>query len=288
MRLKKFIPLIVVFVILIVGACGAFAYYITSRQTIEYCKVDGRKASKNEAKNSSPVIVNNILVGATYKNKWVDADSFFENSPKSPIKISTFIDAGKTGAYDVKEYRKNPDGHKEIFVDTTYKNFKSEYVAVAGEAEEIMQRKLEELDKDNYKEYEKYISKALRKLAVPNKTVKIRHVYDCELYEGTRGELVVATSKSQREKGIYSAICYVENGKSTLIKLSYIKDLTKSALWPMYDVKFMCDLNKDNKYEIVVEEVTEFDVKYSVLEKRNNDFVEVIGAISEVKSKKQK
>lgn len=288
MRLKKLMPLIVVIVVLVIGICGAFAYFMTTRQNIVYGKIDYRKASKNEAKNATPVIVNNILVGATYKNKWVDAENFFTNSSKSPTKISTFIDAGKTGAYDLKEYRQNPDGHREIFVDTTYQNFKSEYVAVAGEAEEIMQRKLEDVRKDEYKNYEKYVAKELNKLFVPNKTIKIRRVYNAEVEEGTLGTFVVATSESQREKGIYSAICYIENGKSTLVKLNYIKDLDKSALWPIYNIKFMCDLNKDNKYEIIVEEVTEFDVKYSVLEKRNKSFVEVMSATSEIKTKKEK
>lgn len=288
MRIKKVMPVIIVTVIIILGIIGATICYIFSRETIEYGKLQNSNISKEEAKNSSPVIVNNLLVGATYKNKWVKADDFFDNSPKSPIKISTFIEGGKTGAYDVSNYRKNPDGHKEIFVDSSYKNFRTEYIAVEGEASEIMQRKIEKVDKEEYKNYEKYVKKEISKLLVPNKTVKVRNVYKVEIEEGKLGTLVVATSKNGKEKGVYSCVCYIEDGKSTLLKLNYIKDVKKSALWPMYNVKFVCDLNNDNKYEVVIEEVTEFDVTYSVFEKKNNSFVEVLNTTCEIKSKDKK
>ncbi len=287
MRLKKIMPLIVVFIILVIGVIGAFSVYFITRQNIVYEKINtqSENISKNEAKNSSPIVINNILLGARYKDKFVSANKFYDNSPKNPVKISTFIEGGKTGAYDLNNYKKNPDGHGEIFVETTYKNFKSEFIAVTGESEEIMQRKL---DKEEIKpEHKEIVKKNLNKLLVPNKTVKVRNVYRCELEEGKTGSIIVATSEKEKEKGVYSAVIYVEEGKSQIIKLNYIKDVKKAATWPLYDVKFVCDLNGDNKYEVIIEEVTEFDVKYSVMEKKGKSFFEVLSAKSEVKTKKQ-
>lgn len=287
MRLKKVMPVFIAVAIILIGAVLAFAVYFVNRQSICYEKISNQSVnvSKEEAKNSSPIIINNILLGARYKNKFVSADKFFDNSPKNTVKISTFIEGGKTGAYDVNGYKKNPDGHGEIFVETTYKNFKSEFIAVTGEAEEIMQRKIDE--EEVTKEAEEIVKKNLNKLLVPNKTVNVRKVYECELTEGVKGNIIVATSKKDREKGVYSTVIYVENGKSSIVKLNYIKDVNKSATWPIYNVKFVCDLNSDDKYEIVLEEVTEFDVKYSVMEKRGNKFTEVLSTKSEVKTNKE-
>ena len=53
----------------------------------------------------------------------------------------------------------------------------------------------------------------------------------------------------------------------------FVKNTESSINWPVYSIKFACDLNHDDKYEIVLQEAREKTMKYSILENKKNKFL---------------
>ena len=64
--------------------------------------------------------------------------------------------------------------------------------------------------------------------------------------------------------------------KATIVKYNYVKNIKSSVDWPVYSLKFVYDLNSDNVAEILLQETTEYNIKYTVMEYRNNKFYEVL------------
>ena len=93
---------------------------------------------------------------------------------------------------------------------------------------------------------------------------------------GDSGKIICATSNSKSKLGVYSVIVYSTGKRVDIIKYCYVKDVKRSVDWPIYSLKFVYDLNSDGISELIVQETNEFEIKYSVIEKRNNKFYEVI------------
>ncbi|MNV89791.1 hypothetical protein D3C71_1841150 [compost metagenome] len=102
------------------------------------------------------------------------------------------------------------------------------------------------------------------------------------LEQGKKGKIICATSESKNIMGVFSAVIYIDDqNNAKCIKYNYIKNLKNASEWPIYTLKFVADLNSDNKNEIIIQEISEFKVKYDVIEYRNNNFYEVLS--SEIK-----
>ncbi len=122
----------------------------------------------------------------------------------------------------------------------------------------------------------KTVKKALGIYSMLNNTVKINEVYIVTLKSGETGRLIFATSDGKNKFGVYSAIVFATEKKATIVKYNYVKNIKSSVDWPVYSLKFVYDLNSDNVAEIVLQETTEYNIKYTVMEYRNNKFYEVL------------
>ena len=93
---------------------------------------------------------------------------------------------------------------------------------------------------------------------------------------GENGKIICATSDGKTELGVYSVVIY-SNGKSAkIIKYCYVKNTRKAVDWPIYSLKFVYDLNSDGMSEIVIQETNEYQIKYSIIEYREDKFYEVL------------
>ena len=132
------------------------------------------------------------------------------------------------------------------------------------------------------KDDEKYVKDAIGSYKLVNGSVKVTEVYLTNINQ-TTDKIICATSKSANMLGVYSAVIYVTGNEAYLVKYSYVRDTDNADRWPIYSLQFVMDLNNDEKPEIVLEEITGNDVKYSVLELRdNNVFYEVLSAKVEI------
>lgn len=286
MKLRKFIvPFYILLGVIIISGVLLLVKGLSDRKTIIYENIDQveevnslKTEEKEKAANATPIIYSNVLIGGKYGESFINAKTFIENNKKEDIQISAFNSNGKMGLFTLKSYRNLKEGITTAI--TTVSNPKQEYVAVAGDMQ-IANRYFTKLtSKKDINNAEKTVKKALFKYLMPNSSVNIIKVLGVSIEKETIGELIVATSKDESsDKGVYSAVIYKEQGKSpVIVKLYYAKN-EKSVLknWPVYDVKFVCDLNDDGVYEIILEEVTESKISYSVMEyRKDNKFYQVL------------
>ena len=112
-------------------------------------------------------------------------------------------------------------------------------------------------------------------------SVKISEVYDITISENEKGYLIFATNEVNKGKGAYSTVIYVSNTKkSKIVKYNYINDKENAEDWPVYSLNFVADLNSDGTNELLVQETKEFEVKYDVIEYKNNNFYEIMSAVA--------
>lgn len=112
-------------------------------------------------------------------------------------------------------------------------------------------------------------------------SVKITEVYDVVISDTEKGYVIFATNEVNKGKGAYSTVIYVSNtGKRKIIKYNYINDKNNAEDWPVYSLNFVADLNQDGTNEILIQETKEFEVKYDVIEYKQNNFYEIMSAIA--------
>ena len=286
MKLRKLVvPVMVVAGILAVGATGLTVKSLTDRRTIIYENKDNvveSNALKSDIEKNgitaSPIIYSNILIGGKYGNSIIDAKTFLNGNARKNIEISAFNHLGRMGIFKIKEYKNIGNG--KVYAVNTISNSKQEYVAVEGD-KQIANRYFKEIKSEaKITEAKKTVKSATSKYMLPNNSVQIQRIVGVSLTKETSGQVIIATSTSETSKdGVYSAIVYKEDGKApTLVKLYYARkraELLKN--WPVYDLKFACDLNEDGVYELIIEEVTENSVEINVLElRKDKKFYQVI------------
>lgn len=274
--LKFLIGLLVVFLVLSV----ALLVYILLNNNITYEKYneDAKFVSEDVAKNSTPIIMDNVLVGGVYDKKWVSSDRYYLNSTnKSNLEIDVYSKTGKKGKYELTSV--SQASSKTVYSAITNTNLIDEYFAIAKSdtsAMNVAAKKRQTVTENEIK----MVKKALGIYRLFNTSVKITEVYDISLSQGENFTLIFATNEVGKSTGVYSAVVCVDNmNKAKLVKYSYVRDKDKAADWPIYSLKFVADLNLDGTNEIVLQETKEFEVKYSVLEYEKNEFKEVIGAV---------
>lgn len=274
--LKFLIGLFIVFLVLSI----ALLIYILLNNNITYekCNEDAKFVSEDVAKNSTPIIIDNVLVGGVYDKKWVSSDRYYLNSTnKSNLEIDVYSKSAKKGKYELTSISQATT--KTVYSVITNANLIDEYFAIAKSdtnAMNVAAKKRQTVTENEIK----MVKKALGIYRLFNTSVKITEVYDISLSQGENFTLIFATNEAGKSTGVYSAAVCVDNmNNARLVKYSYVRDKANAADWPIYSLKFVADLNLDGKNEIVLQETKEFEVKYSVMEYDKNEFKEVIGTV---------
>lgn len=277
LRTKRNLKVLISIFVIIIIICSAFLVYLHVKNNIIIEKIDTNSSFVNDdiAKNSNPIVIDNIILGAIYDKTWVSSERYYMMSKnKSNVSIDTYNKKGKAGNYTLNSLSKTD---ATIYAETTNTNFIDEYIAINKTSNNIMINPATKITNITEKDVN-IVKKSLGIYKLLNSSVKVTEVYDIALRPGEAySRFIFATSEKNKSTGIYSAVIYVNpQGKASLIKYSYIKDINNSSEWPTYSFKFNADLNQDGTNELIIQETREFSVKYDVLELRKNNFYEVL------------
>jgi len=279
---KRWVAIVIIIFILLLIASISFIIYVNVTNSIIYENIndDSSSVDDNIASQSTPIIINNIILGAVYDNKWVSMERYyFKSINKKGYDIDVFTRKGKTGSYKLNEVSKGNES-TAAYTSTTRTNYKDEYFAVKSGSTTTGKMDAITLNEDMTKEYKDNVIKALGIYGVLNNTVKIREVYAISLIPGELSYIITATNDGKTGNGVYSIVVHVNNiGDAKLVKYNYVKDVNNSSNFGVYAAKFIADLNGDNISEIILQETKEFNTKYSVMEFRNGKFYEVLSSL---------
>jgi len=278
---KIVLPILIIFFVIIILSGVLFLWYTLSGNyiTIENIDNNAKNATTQEAADSDVIIVNGIILGGVKDNKWISAEKFYEaNSNKPELEVDLFGENATYGTYKTASIKKH---NKSIIYTTIAKDgIPENYLALSAQDNVKIfpgMTKLEPTSED-----EKYVKEAIGSYKLINGSVKVVEVYGTNI-NNIADKIICATSKKANILGAYSAVVYVNSDKAHLVKYSYVRDTEDSDRWPVYSLKFIMDLNNNNKPEIVLQETTGNDTTYSVLELRdNNEFYQVLSSTIEL------
>ena len=278
---KRWIKFGIIILLIIIVICVSYIIYINFKNHIVYENInnDAIHISDEKAKESTPIILNNVVIGATYKKEWVSSTRYYNvSSIKEDSKMRLFTSKGSAGTFDLELIDKVKSN---IIGLTNSTNRTEEYISII-ENENYNYLPMVKLNsyKTKEKEYKEKIKEALSMYKILNNTIQINNVYECVLELGENITLLEVTSSSENKNGAYSAIVMIDSkGQASLVKYNYINNKEKAEDFKIYLIKFVMDLNNDLKNELIIQEVDEFETRYSVLEYRNNKFVTVLSEV---------
>lgn len=282
LKARRLVKTIIVFLAIIAVICIGVLLFSLFSKSIVVEKLDSTPSNVTDevASNSTPVIINNLILGATYDKKWVASEKYYLNSKNGEnTEIDAYSKEGKMGKYTIGKISKDTKT-ASIYTTISKQNLLNEYFAVAASQTNVMPNpanKILHIDES----YIKDVKKALGIYRIFNMSVKISEVYDITISEKEKGYLIFATNEVNKGKGAYSTVIYVSNtGKSKIVKYNYINDKENAEDWPVYSLNFVADLNFDGTNELLVQETKEFEVKYDVIEYKNNNFYEIMSAVA--------
>lgn len=276
---KRWITILIVFLVLLLIAGISFTVYVNVTNNIVYENIndDSSGVDDTTASKSTPIVINNIILGGVYSGKWVSTERYyFKSVNRLSYDIDIFTAKGKTGTFKIKDIDRGSEGGP-AYVTTTRTNYKDEYFAVKSASTTAANMDKITLDDNSIIEYKNFVKKALGLYGMLNGSIKIREVYQIALVPGKISYIITATNDGKTGNGVYSTVVYVnEFNNAKLIKYNYVKDVNNSANFGVYTTKFIADLNEDNVCEIILQETKESNTKYSVIELNNGNFTEVL------------
>lgn len=271
--------LIVIFCIIAIFCIGVLIFSLFSKNiVVERFESSPNNVSDDIAKNSTPVIVNNLILGGTYDKKWVASQRYYLNSKNGEnTEIDAYSKSGKMGKYKVGKISKDTNT-ASVYTTISKQNLLNEYFAVVASDKNIMANpasKISNVDESYIKE----VKKTLGIYRIFNMSVNITEIYDITISDNEKGYLVFATNEINKGKGAYSTAIYISNtGKKEIVKYNYIKNVEEAEEWPIYSFNFVADLNSDGINELIIQETKEFEVKYDILEYKDDKFYEILSA----------
>ncbi len=281
LKAKRGIKVIIIILSIIAVACIAVLLFSLFSKKIVFERIDSSASNVSDdvASNSTPIIVNNLILGATYDKKWVANEKYYLNSKNGEnTEVDAYSKDGKMGKYNIGKISKDTKT-ASIYTTISKQNLLNEYFAIASSDINAMPNpatKVNNIDES----YIKDVKRSLGMYRIFNMSVKITEVYDIVLSDIEKGYIIFATNEVNKGKGAYSAIVYVSStGKSKLIKYNYINNKDNAEEWPIYSLNFVADLNQDGTSEILLQETKEFEVKYDVIEYKNNNFYEIMSSV---------
>lgn len=273
---KKIVPLIVFFVVILSISIVFLTYVYTQNYiTVEYIDKSVSKVKGEATSSVTPIIINNVVIGGvTDQHKWITKDNMYSKANISKgAEIDMYSNEGRMGTFEI--YSVSEDKNNNLLYTIPLKNIADqEYIAIGSAKQNIMNREMVAFEPT--KQDEKYVRQALGKYRLLNNSVKINEVYEVYLEANQKVRLISATSYGKNIFGVYSVVVAVKENESNIVKYSYVKNTESSVNWPVYSIKFACDLNADDSYELVIQEAREHSMKYSILENRKDKYYEVL------------
>ncbi len=277
LKIKRFGIFIGIFLVLVLIVGVVLLTCFCFRKNIEKVieKNDASVVSDDVAINSSPIIIDNLVVGALYNSRWVSANKYYlKSNLKSNLDIYVYTAQKRAGTYKMEDvYAVN----NSIYANTSYINYIDEYFATAQDNNYALNSQFGEVVTTE-KDYE-LVKKALGSLRIYNNTIEIKKVYTGYVDSKTPVRFLVVTSKNKGIfDGVYSAIIasYPNENKARIVQYDYTSDLQNTDEFPIHSIEFFVDLNGDGDSELVTRDITEFSAYYNIFEYENGKFVRVL------------
>lgn len=269
-RNKTIIFILALVCIFVIAICIIWFLYMNSKNYV----VDGISSLPVETKatdNYDIILIEDLLLGGVSGNKFVDAKTMYSViASKKNLPIYMYDMYSKVGEFETASFKSKSD----LIYTTTTKQPTPKYIAVGiqNTKSSIINFSEKTVDKKD----EKIVRKALGKYKWLNRSVKINEAYEVPLTEENIGSLYFVTSKSKGLSGIYSAVIYTNGINTYLIKYNYVKDTARAADWPIYNLKYILDINADGNSEMIIQETKENSAKYIVISYDGKEFNEVL------------
>lgn len=277
LKLKLKLPILIILFVVIFLLALTFVIYLTVKNNIVIQKIDdsAKLVSDQVAAKSSPIIINNLVVGAVSNKEWVSNEKYyFKSNIKENTDIDIYSKTGKAGKYSILNIEKDENSSSE-YVSVSRSNKIDEYFAIYSNGGNNMQ--IPAISQEPTDEDRKLCLKALGIYKLLNNTINIDSVYGVYIDSSLSGKIICITNKSKTIFGAYSAVIFVDNNNvAKIIKYNYIKDVKNAQDWPIYAFEFCADLNSDGKNEVILQETTENKSQYDILEYRDNNFYQVL------------
>ncbi|MDD3304474.1 MAG: hypothetical protein PHP54_06140 [Clostridia bacterium] len=279
LKKKRWIKVLITFLLLILVLGIALLVFVGLKKQVNIEKISNvaKERSDEVVEKSTPIIINNLVVGAVYNKEWVASESYYfrNNTKSSTIDLDIYNLTGKKGKFKLTTMTKDAVTGA-LYAKTDNTNTYDEFIAIASTNNNIMNNA--PTKQINITENDiNVVKKSLGFLTLFNNSVKITEIYNIVLNMEHRGRIIFVTSEVGKSNGGYSAVIYEDmNKKTTVIKYSFAKDLKNAPEWPIYSFRFTADLNEDGMNEIIIQETKEFKMKYDVIEYKDNKFSEVL------------
>lgn len=273
--LKLFMSILLVIVILGISAI----VYLAFNNNVSKFLVDNsaKNVSNEEAKNATPIIVNNILLGGVYNEKFVSVDKYFFNSTnKTGTKINLYTKDSKIGEYEISSIKKD-NVLPTVYVATSKENLTYEYFATISSKNTNYKEFVEtESNDDDIKR----VKDSLGLYKILNTSINIHKVYDTTIKDGNKVRVILATNEPNKSIGAYSTIVIYDEFTNTVkcVKYNYVRNKKDSSDFGIISLKFVADFNNDGTNELVIQETREFEVIYSVYTYKNGEYYEVLSS----------
>lgn len=269
-RNRTIIFIIALLCVFVIAVCTIWLVYINSKNYV----VAGVTTVPTETKATDAydiILIEDVLLGGVSQNKFVDAQSMYSIlSGKTKLPIYMYGMSSKIGEFETASFKST----KGLIYTTTTKQPTPKYIAVGTQNTKsaIINAEKRETDKRD----EKVVRSALGEYKWLNHTVQINEAYDAPLTEENIGTIYFVTSKSKGLSGVYSAVIYTNGIKSYLLKYNFVRDTERAADWPIYNLKYILDINGDGYAEIIMQETKEKTAKYIVISYNGKEFNQVL------------
>lgn len=267
----------VLFIIIVLGVTAII--YLVANNNISKFLIDesAKNVSNDEAKSATPIIVNNLLLGGVYNNKFVSIDKYFFNSTnKDGTKIDLYSNRGRIGEYEITSIKKD-NSSSTVYVTNSKDNLINEYFGVIS-SNKINYKELNETTVVN--EDISRVKNSLGLYSILNTSITISKVYETSIMTGNKVRIILATNEPNKSFGAYSAIVIYDEltNKSQCIKYNYVSNKKDASDFGIISLKFVADLNNDGIDEIIIQETKEFEVIYSIFTNKNGNYFQVLSS----------
>ena len=273
--LKVFMSVLLIIVIL---GIIAIIYLMVNNNISKFLIDDSSKnVSNDEAKNATPIIVNNLLLGGVYNNKFVSVDKYFLNSTnKVETKIDLYSSRGRIGEYEITSMKKD-NTLPTVYITSSKDNLINEYFGIIS-SNKINYKELNEVnttDEDTAR-----VRDSLGLYNILNTSIKISKVYETSIMTGNKVRIILATNEPNKSLGAYSTIVIYDEltNKSQCVKYNYVRDKNDASDFGIISLKFIADLNNDEVNELIIQETKEFEVIYSIYTNRNGNYYQILSS----------
>ena len=278
--LKMFIAILCLIIIILIMAF----LYILVNNNITYVLSDNsaKDVLEDEAKNSTPIIVNNTMLGGMYDKKFVSLEKYYLYSiNKKDFEITMYGTNGKIGDYLISSISKSSSNDTTVNVLTSKENLILEYYGLDKKNQSALNI-LKEVDQNDYDI--SVSKKALGLYRILNSSIKVSKVYEADIYKTGKVRLISITNEPKKGMGAYSALIAYDTytGKADCIKYNYVRNKNKAQDFGIITLKFVCDLNSDGINELIVQDTKEFSTTYSIIEYRDGKYVKILSSTQKI------